>query len=105
MVKLYVLSKLLTIIGALNWGLVGLLDFNLVESIFGKKSMASKIVYILVGLAGFYLLMIYKAKCIAMKHHELTKSQHHKGKHDWSKYYKGEHDWGKHDWSKYYSHK
>jgi len=87
MVKLYALSKLLTIIGALNWGLVGLLDFNLVTAIFGKKSMASKIIYILVGLAGFYLLMIYKAKYIAMKHHGLTKSKHHEGKHYWSKYY------------------
>lgn len=34
---LYIPAKLLTIIGALNWGLVGLLNFNLVAAIFGKK--------------------------------------------------------------------
>jgi uncharacterized protein len=58
LVKLYILSKLLTIIGALNWGLVGLLDFDLVAAIFGKKSIASRLVYILVGLAGVYLIMV-----------------------------------------------
>ena len=40
-----------TIIGAVNWGLVGLFDFNLVETIFGA-SVISKIVYTLVGITG-----------------------------------------------------
>ena len=65
--NLYIPSKLLTIIGALNWGLVGLLDFDLVAAIFGKKSFASRLVYTLVGLAGVYLIMKYKAKCLTMK--------------------------------------
>lgn len=42
----------ITIIGALNWGLIGLLDFNLVASIFGSGSIIEKIIYILVGIAG-----------------------------------------------------
>ena len=42
----------LTIIGAINWGLIGLLDFNLVATIFGSGSMLEKIIYILVGIAG-----------------------------------------------------
>lgn len=42
----------LTIIGAINWGLIGLLDFNLVATIFGSGSMFEKIIYILVGIAG-----------------------------------------------------
>lgn len=42
----------LTIIGALNWGLIGLLDFNLVATIFGSGSLLEKIIYILVGIAG-----------------------------------------------------
>jgi uncharacterized membrane protein YuzA (DUF378 family) len=67
LVNLYIRSKLLTIIGALNWGLVGLLDFDLVAAIFGKKSIASRLVYILVGLAGVYLIMAYKAKFLTMK--------------------------------------
>lgn len=45
----------LTSIGALNWGLVGLFDFNLVNALFGK-SLLSRIVYTLVGLSGVYLL-------------------------------------------------
>lgn len=40
------------IIGALNWGLIGLFNFNLVAAIFGEGSTASRIVYALVGLAG-----------------------------------------------------
>lgn len=41
-----------TIIGALNWGLIGLLDFNLVDAIFGAGSMLSRIIYTLVGICG-----------------------------------------------------
>ena len=40
----------ITIIGGINWGLVGLLDFNLVEAIFGWESIIPRIVYSLVGL-------------------------------------------------------
>ena len=39
-----------TIIGGINWGLIGLLDFNLVEAIFGASSVICRIVYSLVGL-------------------------------------------------------
>ena len=39
-----------TIIGGINWGLIGILDFNLVEAIFGASSVISRIVYSLVGL-------------------------------------------------------
>lgn len=42
----------LTIIGALNWLLIGILDFNLVTTIFGANGMLTNIVYILVGIAG-----------------------------------------------------
>ena len=41
-----------TIIGAINWGLIGLFDFNLVDTLFGVGSILSNIVYILVGLCG-----------------------------------------------------
>jgi uncharacterized membrane protein YuzA (DUF378 family) len=40
----------ITIIGGINWGLIGLLDFNLVEAIFGQTSIIPRIVYSLVGL-------------------------------------------------------
>ena len=42
----------ITIIGAINWGLIGLFDFNLVTSLFGSGSMLSKVVYSLVGITG-----------------------------------------------------
>ena len=42
----------LIIIGAINWGLIGLFDFNLVDTLFGTGSMLSKVIYILVGVAG-----------------------------------------------------
>lgn len=42
----------LTIIGAINWGLVGLFDFNLVSTLFGVKTIFTSVIYILVGIAG-----------------------------------------------------
>lgn len=42
----------ITIIGAINWGFIGLLEINLVEAIFGATSMISRIVYSLIGLTG-----------------------------------------------------
>lgn len=44
----------LIIIGALNWGLIGLFKFNLVETIFGGFSILSRIIYILVGISGLW---------------------------------------------------
>ena len=40
------------IIGAINWGLIGLFDFNLVETLFGTDNVITKIVYVLVGISG-----------------------------------------------------
>ncbi|HIQ90497.1 MAG TPA: DUF378 domain-containing protein [Candidatus Coprosoma intestinipullorum] len=42
----------LTIIGAINWGLIGILDLNVVSLLFGEKTVISNIVYTLVGIAG-----------------------------------------------------
>lgn len=50
---LSIISLVLMVIGALNWGLIGLFGFNLVTAIFGAGVLAS-IIYILVGLAGVY---------------------------------------------------
>lgn len=47
---------ILSVIGAVNWGLVGLFDFNLVSALFGPMSSVSRIIYVLVGLSGLYLL-------------------------------------------------
>jgi len=53
---LNVITLVLLIVGGLNWGLVGLFDFDLVAALFGEKSMLSRIVYVLVGLAAVYQL-------------------------------------------------
>ena len=47
----------LSAIGAINWGLVGLFDFNLVSALFGSMSTLSRIIYVIVGLAGIYLVV------------------------------------------------
>ncbi len=49
-------AMVLAVIGAVNWGLIGLFDFNLVSAIFGPMSTVSRIVYVLVGLSGLYLV-------------------------------------------------
>ena len=55
MVKMEILQKVclvFTIVGAVNWGLIGFLDFNLVEAIFMQGSVMVKIIYSLVGITG-----------------------------------------------------
>ena len=48
------IALVLIIIGAINWGLVGLFNFNLVYTIYGTMSVISRIVYILVGISGLW---------------------------------------------------
>ena len=49
----------LVIIGALNWLLIGLFGFNLVDSIFGSMSLLSRIIYTIVGIAGIWSIAFY----------------------------------------------
>ena len=46
------IALVLTIIGALNWGLIGFFDFNLVTSLFGANNVVSRIIYSLIAIAG-----------------------------------------------------
>ncbi|MCI8640586.1 MAG: DUF378 domain-containing protein [Clostridia bacterium] len=48
------IALVLIIIGAINWGLVGIFNFNLVDSIFGTMSIVSRIIYALVGISGLW---------------------------------------------------
>lgn len=52
------LALVLVLVGALNWGLVGILEFDLVATLFGDMSMLSRIIYALVGLSALYLASI-----------------------------------------------
>lgn len=54
MKKIDVVAAVLLVIGGLNWGLVGLLDFDLVSKLFGEMSILSRVVYCLVGIAALY---------------------------------------------------
>ncbi len=49
----------IAIIGAINWGLIGLFRFDLVAFLFGDMSWLSRIVYTLVGICGLYLISFY----------------------------------------------
>lgn len=52
--KLKTVSKWLVVVGAINWGLVGLLGFNLVSFLFGSWPWLVTLVYALVGLSGLW---------------------------------------------------
>ena len=56
-------SFILVIVGGLNWLLVGLFNWNLVDAIFGFGTVGSKIIYILVGIATVIYLFTYKKFC------------------------------------------
>ncbi|WP_394523943.1 DUF378 domain-containing protein [Lacrimispora sp. JR3] len=49
----------IAIIGAVNWGLIGFFNFDLVSFIFGSMTWITRIVYGLVGISGLYLLTFY----------------------------------------------
>lgn len=49
----------IAIIGAVNWGLIGIFKLDLVNLLFGNMTWISRIVYTLVGLSGLYLLSMY----------------------------------------------
>lgn len=53
------IALILVIIGALNWGLIGLFQFDLVANLFGgQDALLSRIIYSLVGLAGLYSITL-----------------------------------------------
>ena len=52
------IALVLIIIGAINWGLVGIFNFNLVDAIFGAMSLLSRIIYILVGISGLWAIRL-----------------------------------------------
>lgn len=52
------IALILVIIGAINWGLIGIFDFNLVETLFGTATVISKIIYILVGISGLWSIKL-----------------------------------------------
>lgn len=56
MKALDITALVLVIIGAINWGLIGFFQFDLVAALFGTMSTFSRVVYALVGIAGLYAI-------------------------------------------------
>ena len=61
MKKLDVVAVVLLVVGGLNWGLVGVAQFDLVAALFGTMTAASRIVYALVGIAALYEAVQWRA--------------------------------------------
>ncbi len=60
---LHMVAFLLVIVGALNWGLVGLFGINLVNSLLSFMPVLEKVVYILVGISAVYIVIGHKDDC------------------------------------------
>jgi len=58
MKNLNYITMILVVIGGLNWGLIGLFDFDLVSAIFGAMSFLSRLIFILVGISAVYMLIV-----------------------------------------------
>ena len=56
------IALILVIIGAINWGLIGFFNFNLVDTLFGVMSIISRIIYALVGVAGLWSIKLLFAE-------------------------------------------
>ena len=65
------IALILVIIGALNWGLVGLFQFDLIAYAFGgAATMISRIIYTLVGLGGIWsIALLFRERDIVLDHH------------------------------------
>lgn len=63
MKALHVVTFILVIVGGLNWGLVGLFDFNLVTWLLGSWPVVERVVYVLVGLAAVVEVATHKKTC------------------------------------------
>lgn len=71
MCSVHKIAWVLVIVGALNWGLVGALNFNLVTTIFGSWPMVERVIYVLVGLAA--ISMFFCGSCKACKSGDMKK--------------------------------
>jgi len=65
--RICAVTFVLVIIGALNWGMVGFFQIDLVAKLFGAGHPISNIIYMLVGVSGLYLAFKAKAICNNMR--------------------------------------
>lgn len=65
--NLWHIAWFLIVIGAINWGLIGVFDFDLIQGVFGSGSGLTNGVYVLIGLSGLWALWGYSQK----GHHDM----------------------------------
>lgn len=61
--SVHMLAFLLLWIGGLNWGLIGLLEYNLVDMVLGNQPALENLIYIFVGLAAIYTFVVHQKEC------------------------------------------
>lgn len=62
MCPVHMVAAILVLVGALNWGLVGAFNYNLVNMLFGGVPTLERVIYVLVGLAAIAMLFVCKCK-------------------------------------------
>jgi uncharacterized membrane protein YuzA (DUF378 family) len=63
MKTLHMVAILLLVVGGINWGLVGLFEYNLVMALLGGYPAVEMLIYVLVGLSAVYVLVTHKGDC------------------------------------------
>jgi uncharacterized protein len=63
MKALHTIAFILAVVGAINWGLVGAFDVNVVEMVLGSVAWLERLVYVLVGLSGILLVATHRKEC------------------------------------------
>ncbi len=63
MKSLHMVAFTLVVVGAVNWGLIGLANLNVVNMLLGSIGMVEQLVYVLVGLSGVYLAATHMKDC------------------------------------------
>ena len=64
MKSLHMIAMLLLLVGGLNWGLIGLFNYNLVTAVFGGMSGLEMLIYVLVGISALYIALTHKGDCM-----------------------------------------
>ncbi len=67
MKMLHMVAFTLAMVGALNWGLVGLFNFNLVTTVLGSAAGLEQLVYVLVGASAVYIFATHNGACTVCK--------------------------------------
>lgn len=62
MKKIHNIAYILVLIGAVQWGIIGLFSINIIEMIFDSVPMITQLIYVLVGLSGLYLILFVNKK-------------------------------------------